>query len=259
MPKASSRKSTTRKNHTLEKGLDILSLFTLTTPELSALELRQRLAIPTSTVYRLLRSMKTKRWIEDDGNGKYRLGLRLLELARVVRARLHIVDIARREMLRLSEKTGETMLLTALSGNQAVCIDLVEGRHAVRVSMDRGVAMPLHAGASSVVLLAFLDEVRRDEILQTMSLKRYTPSTITDPKQLQRRLGRVRVEGYVFSDQEVDVGVRGIGAPVLDKQNQIIAGLSLVAPAPRIPDSRVGELSALVKAAALRISTLALD
>jgi DNA-binding IclR family transcriptional regulator len=245
-----------RKNRTLEQGLEILSLFSMEAPELTALEIQEQLAIPTSTLYRLLQSVKANSWIEEDGTGKYRLGLRILELARVVRARLSIIDVARGEMAELSKVTRETVLLTALSGDQAVCIDHVEGQQAVRVSMERGVVMPLHAGASSVVLLAFLEEARRNAIVYAGPLKRYTDNTITDPAELCRRLDRFRAQGFVFSDQEVDVGVRGIGAPILDERLQVVAGLSLVAPRERMTDAQIPELGSLVKAAAARISEM---
>ncbi|MHB8620105.1 MAG: IclR family transcriptional regulator [Chloroflexota bacterium] len=248
-----------RTNHTLEKGLDILGLFTPDQPELSVAEIQQRLDIPQSTLYRLLRSMKAKGWIEDDAGGHYRLGLRILELARVVRRRLDIAELARTIMIELSKSTGETILLTCVSGQRAICIERVEGPQAVRVSMERGAVLPLHAGASSTVLLAYLDEPRREEILSSGPLRRYTENTITDPEQVRRRLERIRLDGYAFTDHEVDPGVRAIAAPILDRDRCPMAALSLVAPSGRLPDARIPEVAHEVKVAAERLGELARD
>lgn len=245
-----------RANLTLEKGLDILSLFGGRAAALSVPDIQRELDIPQSTLYRLLRSMKSKGWVEDDASGRYRLGLRILDLARVVQRRLDVVEVARPVMQNLSETTGETILLTKISGQQAICIERVEGPQLVRVSMERGVLLPLHAGASATILLAYLDGKRRDEILAGGDLTRFTENTLVDPEVIRRRLERIRENGYAFSDHEVDQGARSIGAPIFDPDGQITAGISLVAPAGRLPDARIPDMARLVKEAAASITAL---
>ncbi len=245
-----------RTNHTLEKGLDILGLFDDDRPALTAHEMRQELGLSLSTLYRLLRSMKAKGWIEDDAAGRFRPGFRILTLARVVRRQIDAVRLALPVMCELSRETGETVLLTVISGTQAVCIERVEGPGVVRATLERGAVLPLHAGASATVLLAFSDEELQESILSG-PLDRYTENTICDPALLRRTLDRIRADGYAFSDHEVDAGVRAVGAPIRARSGALVAGLSLVAPTGRLPDAQIPRIAALVKHHAALLSDLA--
>jgi DNA-binding IclR family transcriptional regulator len=248
--------STPLTNHTLEKGLDILGLFDDQHPRLSAQDIRRELQLSQSTLYRILRSMKAKGWIEDDGAGTFRPGLRILTLARVVRNHLTMAQLAVPVMQELSQTTGETVLLTVISGQHAVCIERVDGRHAVRATLERGTVLPLHAGASATVLLAFADDAVQDAILAS-PLQRYSDKTVTDPAQLRKKLEGIRAKGYAFSDQEVDRGVRGVAAPILSHDRGLVAALSIVAPADRLPDAQVESMGTLIKKSAAQLSDLA--
>ena len=243
-------------NHTLEKGLDILGLFDDDHPSLSAQDIRRELNLSQSTLYRLLRSMKAKGWIEDDGNGSFRPGLRILSLARVVRRQLTMGQFALPVMQELSQVTGETILLTVISGPHAVCIERVDGPLTVRVTLERGAVLPLHAGASATVLLAYADEALENAILAG-PLHRYTENTVTDPTELRRKLECIRTAGFAFSNEEVDLGVRAVAAPVLSHGRGLVAALSLVAPAGRLPDADVPRVGALIKESAGQLSDMA--
>ncbi len=243
-------------NHTLEKGLDILALFDDDHPCLSAQDIRRELNLSQSTLYRLLRSMKFKGWIEDDGNGAFRPGLRILSLARVVRRQLSMGQVALPVMQELSRVTGETILLTVLSGPHAVCIERVDGTQTVRVTLERGAVLPLHAGASATVLLAYADEEVQNAVLAG-PLDRHTEHPVTNPTELRQLLARIRNAGFAFSDGEVDLGVRAIAAPVLSYGRRLVAALSLVAPAGRLSDADIPRLGALIKESARQLSDLA--
>ena len=243
-------------NHTLEKGLDILALFDDDHPSLSAQDIRRELNLSQSTLYRLLRSMKSKGWIEDDGSGAFRPGLRILSLARVVRRQLTMGQVALPVMQELSRVSGETILLTVISGPHAVCIERVDGPQTVRATLERGAVLPLYAGASATVLLAYADEALQDAILAG-PLHRYTEHTVTDPTDLRRLLENIRNDGFAFSDGEVDLGVRAVAAPVLSHGRGLVAALSLVAPAGRLPDSDIPRFGALVKQSAGQMSDIA--
>jgi DNA-binding IclR family transcriptional regulator len=243
-------------NHTLEKGLDILGLFDDEHVRLSAHDIRRELQLSQSTLYRLLRSMKSKGWIEDDGSGCFRPGVRILSLARVVRKHLTIGELALPVMQALARETGETILLTIISGSHAVCIERVDGPQTVRATLERGAVLPLHAGASATALLAFADRAVQESVLAG-TLHRYTEQTVTDTEQLRQRLDEIRSQGYAFSDQEVDPGVRAVAAPICSSERGLVAALSLVAPSGRLPDSELPRLAVLVKDSASRLSDVA--
>ncbi len=116
-------------------------------------------------------------------------------------------------------------------------------------------SLPLHAGASSKVLLAYKEEPFVDLFLKERApLIRFTDATITDPVRLKSELGLIKKRGFAFSDQEVDSGVRGIGSPIRNHRGDVIAGLSIAGPAERIDDARLPRLIALVTGTADRIS-----
>ncbi|RLE37818.1 hypothetical protein DRJ12_02320, partial [Candidatus Acetothermia bacterium] len=114
--------------------MQILNLFTEAAPRLSVDDISARLGIPKSTVYRYLTALKKHRLIAEDSRpGTYRLGEGLLVLARGV-ARSSVQEIALPFMEELQRDYGETVILSALRNDQGVCLEKVEGTHALRVS-----------------------------------------------------------------------------------------------------------------------------
>jgi len=219
---------------TLERCVQILTLFDDATPRLSVEEISARLGLPKSTVYRYVSALKKHRLISEDSRpGTYRLGTRILTLARGV-VRSSVQKLALPFMERLRERYGETVILSGLRNNQGVCLEKVEGTHALRVSHDRGAIFPLHAGASGKVLLAYLPAGDQERIINSQELTRFTKTTITDPKRLREELRRIRAQGYAESDGEVTEGTYGIGAPILGRGGRIIAALSISAPKQRL-------------------------
>ncbi len=239
---------------TLEKCVQILTLFTETTPRLSVEEISARLGIPKSTVYRYISALKKHRLISEDTRpGFYCLGDGILPLARAV-ARSSVQEIALPFMEQLQRDYGETVILSALRNDQGVCLEKVEGTHALRVSHDRGAIFPLHAGASGKVLLAYLPPDDQARIIRTQGLPRFTRTTITDPNLLQEELALIRLQGYAESDGEVTEGTYGIGAPIYGRGNKIVAALSVAAPKQRLQGRKRERMVRVVVDTAKRIS-----
>ena len=206
----------------------------------SAAEIAERLEMPRSTTYRYLQTLRSYGLIEEHGESKYRLGSRVLQLARVARAGLGLSDVALPVMRRVSERIGEVVLLTRRSGLNVVCVERVDvSAHRVRLSYERGHVLPVHAGASAKVLLAFADPLEIDEVLEGARLVRFTSRTVVDPKRLRKQLAEIRLDGHVVTDGEVDDGVRGVAAPIFDADGKVAAGLSVAGPAYRLADSRI--------------------
>ena len=133
--------------NTLKKCVEILTLFAEFGPVLSAADIAERLQIPKSTTYRYISALKTHGLIEDDiRTGYYRLGMKLLQLGHSV-TKQSLLDVALPVMEQISRQTGETVILSGLRQGQGICLEKVEGHHALRVSHERGAVFPLHAGA----------------------------------------------------------------------------------------------------------------
>lgn len=243
------------RNTTADRAIDVLLLFDDRAPVLSAAEVAERLAMSRSTTYRYLQSLRSYGLLEEDeARGGFRLGSRVYELARIARKGLGLSEIALPIMEALRDEVGEAVLLTRRSGNQVVCIERVEGLRPTRLSYERGQLLPVHAGASAKVLLAFAEPMEIDAVLATAVLERFTDATVTDAKKLREQLDDIRARGYSVSDGEIDAGVRGVAAPILAPDGRVVAGLSVAGLAFRITDSAMNTISGAVMDAADQIS-----
>ena len=124
---------------------------------------------------------------------------------------------------------------------------------ALRISYEPGQVLPTNAGASAQVLLAWLDPPDLDRIVAATTFTRFTDKTITTGTQLRSRLDETRTEGVAVSRGEVDPDVIGIAAPVRGAADKVVAGISVVAAASRVPDHSVGRIADLVRNAAEEI------
>jgi DNA-binding IclR family transcriptional regulator len=248
------------RNATADRVIDVLTLFAEDHPVITAAEVSERLAMPRSTTYRYLQSLRGAGLLEDDPGGSgFRLGPLILRLGRIARGGLEIGALSRPLLAELARRTGETVLLTRRSADQIVCLERVESPSPLRISYEPGHVLPLHAGASAMVLLAWCDPAELGSTLAGRPLPRYTAATVTDPRRIRQRLERIRSLGYAESEGEVDEGVVGLAAPVFGADGMVVAGLSVVGPAPRLAGRRrEATLSDLLDTAA-RLTALVRD
>jgi len=239
----------------LAKGLKILALFDKDHLAMSIPEIAARSNLPDSTAYRYVATLKSQGLIvEDTKPGYYRLGLRILEFARVVRGQPSIREIALPAMEQLNKNTQETISLIGVYGKRSFCIEDIESSHRLRLSFEKGRTMFMHAGAAGRVIMAYLDDEDQDKIIEEEGLPKFTENTITDPARLKAELKDIRKKGFAISTGELDPGARAIAAPILDEQGKVIAALSIAGPVNRIKAAKVKEFTRLVIEAALEIA-----
>lgn len=243
-------------NQSLAHGLEILLLYDTTTSLLSVAEISKKLKYSQSKAYRFVRTlMKYGLLQEDNGTARYCLGLNALRLGLLAQNQFNLSAIARPFMKELSLLTRETVLLTAVNGTKGIVLERVESEEPIRYSLFQpGATIPLHCGASSKILMAYLPEEEWDRIIAKEGLKRYTPNTSTDVNQLKAHLREIRKKGYAFSDQEVDQDVRAVAAPILNSRGELIAGLSVAGPVYRINKKQISSCAKLVIQYAQKIS-----
>lgn len=243
-------------NQSLAHGLDILLMYDTSRSAFTVAEISKKLNYSQSKTYRLVRTLvKYGLLQEDHGTARYTLGSNVLRLGLLARQQFNIAAIARPYMKELSQITKETVVLTAVNGTKGIVLERVESEEPIRYSLFQpGASIPLHAGASSKVLLAYLPEEEWDRIIKMEGLKRYTPNTITNVDQLKAHLREIRKRGYAFSEQEVDRDVRAIAAPILNAVRELLAGLSVAGPAYRINKKRIASCGKLVIQYAQKIS-----
>jgi len=239
----------------LDRALGILSVLSQEGPELGPAELSVRLDLHKSTIHRLLMVLERHRLIERKSQtGKYRLGMKLFELGSKAVAQLDLRERVRPYLERLVLETGETAHVCILDGGKMLSVANVESPRTLRTPSTVGRRTPLHCTAVGKALLAFLPEGEVDGLIAECELTAFTHRTITTPARFKAELRRVRERGYAMDDEEIEDGLRCIGAPVMDYSGKAVAAMSIAGPSFRLIKERIPRVANCVMAAASELS-----
>jgi DNA-binding IclR family transcriptional regulator len=215
-------------------AMRLLKVFSDDSYEIGISDLGKRLQLPKSTVHRLASTLIDANMLEQsEENGKYRLGLAMFELGSLVRRKMDVSSEAKPFLMALREKTGETVHLAILDGASIMYINSLESKQAIRMTLDIGMRKPAHSTAAGKVLLAFQPADVVEQVLAE-GLHGHTPTTIIDPEEFRHELAQIRSRGYAMNDEENQVGVRSVAAPVRDYAGNVIAATSVAGPAQRL-------------------------
>jgi IclR family acetate operon transcriptional repressor len=224
-------------------------------PELGVTDLAERLELHKSTVHRFLVNLEAAGLVERNRHtSRYRLGLRIFELGGLVLQQMNLWDEALPFLEGLVRDSGETGHLAVLDGGEAVYIEKVEARRALRIPSAIGRGYPAHATSLGKILLSHLSLEACDAIVAERGLARCTSRTITDPARLRQELDAIREQGFAVDEEEYEEGLRCIGAPILGHTGQVVAAIGIGGPVTRVTPERVGELAELVMKAAGSLS-----
>jgi len=252
-------KRTSRSHHhivrSVLKALDVLEAFTRGEHVLGVTDLSKSLGIPKSTTYNLLATLKSRGYVEEDPQtSRYSLGVRFLELSQAVRANVEIRDRATALLRELAQRCREAVYLTVLHDDHSVYIYSIEAPGRLLAPAAVGRRAPLHCTAVGKAKMAFLHDEEVDRIIQRVGLPAFTPNTITQPEQLKAELAVIRQRGYAVDNEEHEVGIRCVGAPIRDDTGEVIASCSVSGPSGRLTDQRIAELAPEVMRVANAIS-----
>jgi len=205
--------------------------------------LSQTTQLHPSTAHRILNDLVLARMVDRTEPGLYQLGMRLLELGNLVKARLNVRDAAATPMRELHRLTGETINLSVRQGDEIVYIErAVSERSGMQVVRAIGGRAPLHLTSTGKLFLAAEDPRAVRSYGMRTGLAGQTRNSITEPAALERELEAVRKNGYARDNEELELGVRCIAAAIRDDTGRLVAGLSISAPADRANDGWVGAL-----------------
>jgi IclR family acetate operon transcriptional repressor len=237
----------TRHVAAVERAIVVLDALADDGGELGTNELARRTGLHASTVSRLLSTLADARLVEHvEETGRYRLGIRLVQLGNAVLARLDLREVARPELRALVAETGETATLSAPGDPDAVTVDFVQSGSSVQSVATLGRPSVAHATATGKVALAF----GRVE-LGSGRLAAFTPSTITDRATLATEIDTVRKQGWAQALGEREEDLNAIAAPVRGSRGELAAVIGLQGPASRFDDGgRAAALGPLLARAA---------
>ncbi len=213
------------------KLLDVLSYYH---DPVSLKQLALETGLHPSTAHRILGAMTASGFVERAEPGTYRLGIRLLELGNLVKSRINIRDTALPLMQRLHRETGESVNLGVRQGDEIVYVERTSSGHSsVRVVHLVGARAPLHVTAVGKLFLVEDGPQKVREYARRTGLPGRTPASLTSLPALEKELDRVRRHGVAFDNEEIEQGLRCIAAPIRDDAGELVAGLSVSAPAER--------------------------
>jgi IclR family acetate operon transcriptional repressor len=241
----------------IDRAVQILRCFSPRTPALGITDIARMTGLSTSTVHRLLGALLANRLVRQTADRRYALGPLLVQLVRGGAAPTTLRDAALPTMTALRDAVDETVgVHELLPSEERAVLDQVESHQPLRRTYTEfGVPIPLTYGAPGKIMLALLDEPRREAILRR-PIAAVTKATITDPDALRAELRRDRERRFAFSLAERTPGIRTVAAPIFDATGAVTGCLSVSGPEVRMPKSRLSELAPRVRDAAWEVSEI---
>jgi IclR family KDG regulon transcriptional repressor len=240
----------------VDRTIAILEAVAARASGMSNAEISRKLDIPKSSASYILRALEKHGYLRRDvDNGKYRLGLKVLNLGRGALSAIDVREVALPMMRSLVEHVHITSHLAILDGTQAVYVERVESPGFVKMDTWVGRRMEIYSTSVGKVLVSHLPEVQVQAILRDRGMKKRTPTTITNPTRFLRELETVRERGYAFDDEENSAGVRCIAAPVFNAAGGVEAALNITGTTQQVNRETLPRIIDLVKETARRIST----
>src|SRR5579885_2377646 len=220
----------------LQRGLQILHLFSGSSRGLTAKQVAAASKLPVSTVHRFLANLVSSGFLNRDAEGMHCLGIACFSIGQAAAGQLDIRRLSLPYLRELNQQTRETVHLTVRHGLSAVYVEKLDSPEPLRI------------------LLAYLPEEEQQRILPQLDLKRATANSVGNMQELKTELFRVRKNGYASDLEEHELHIRCIAAPIWDHTGSVLSSLSITAPAFRMPVSRLRQLAPQIQAAGHRIS-----
>jgi DNA-binding IclR family transcriptional regulator len=218
-------------------------------------EISRNLALPKSSTYLVLKTLEQGDYLQRSlQSGRYYFGSRLVSLSRKVLENLDLREVARPVLNRLMRQTGIIVHLAVLEGNEAIIIERWEPPGSGAGADWVGRRLDINCTGVGKALAAFLPAGQFEELITAKRFARHNENTIVTIGGLKRELAKVREQGYAVDDEEDELGVRCIGVPVFDGQQQTIGAISLAGTTEQISLDRVRTLAEALKRACAEIS-----
>ena len=222
----------------LERTFALLDVLASHQDPVSLKQISATTGLHPSTAHRILNDLALGRFVDRPEAGSYRLGMRMLELGNLVKARLDVREAALGPMRELHKFTHQPVNLSVRQGDEIVYIERTYSeRSGMQVVRAIGGRAPLHLTSVGKLFLASDEPLRVRSYATRTGLAGHTHNSITDINALEREMAFVRQRGVARDDEELELGVRCMAAGIYDDQSKLLAGLSISAPADRLEES----------------------
>jgi IclR family transcriptional regulator, KDG regulon repressor len=241
--------------HVIDRAAQILDCFGFDHQELSVSEIGAKTGLHRSTAHRILMALEYNDLIKQDPDtSKYHLGIKLFKLGHQAVSQLNLREICRPFLSRLMNDTRETIHLAVLDDDQVLYLDKVEGPHALRMPSRVGRHIPTYCTSLGKAMLSCLDDQEIKGILRRQTLKPLTKNTVKNIDQLLADLRSVRKRGYAVDNEEIEIGLRCVGAPLRDYTGGMVGAISVAAPSARLSEKNTPVIGRIILAIAAEIS-----
>jgi DNA-binding IclR family transcriptional regulator len=240
----------------VDRAIDVIQCLAEREEALTADDITAATGLPKSTVFRVLATLVGRGFLERDNDRQtFSFGTLALLVGMRALGNLDVQRVARPFIEQLTDATGETVHLSVLNEQSALCIDKIDSKRSVRMSSFVGFRDPLHCSGVGKTLLAFQDEAVREALIARIGFEKHTERTITEPEALRAHLREIVAQGYAVDREEIEEGLSCVAAPIRDHTGKVIAAISNSGPTYRLDDAAIRDLIAIVLSHANRIST----
>lgn len=224
---------------------------------LTLAELAARLGLPKPTVHRLCAQLQDSGFLARDVDERcFVVGPALSRLAFDTLNHGAARSVRHDVLAQLVQQVGETCNFTTLDGTRVLYLDRVEAHWPLRLTLEVGSHVPLHATASGKLFLALMPAAERDALIGQLVLERLTPETLTEPQALREECAQIAAQGHADDRGEFIAGLIAVAVPVLDGQGRPRAAIAVHAPTARMSLAQARERLPFLHAAAARMRTL---
>lgn len=221
----------------LGRAVEILDVLSRAESDLTIREIAAKVELPKSSVQRLLRGLVDNQMaVQDSRTRCYRLGPRTLAFGMAYQRRIDIRGVAMPYMARLRDRTGETVGLSVVVGEELLHIDQVQSGSELRRTFEIGRPLPLWCGAPSRLVLAAMPDTEVERIARERVAGDVVPAKPPEPDELLELVRQARVNGFATAFEETLIGVNTIAAPVYGESDQLLATIAVTGPCVRFDE-----------------------
>jgi IclR family acetate operon transcriptional repressor len=237
----------------VDRALKLLLMLEANSQDMGVTEISKMLKVQKSTAHSLLQTLLFRGFVQQNDNGRYTLGVRLIQLGAVCEERLDIRTLANPIMTELAEETNEIALLAVLSDDELIIVKKVEPQRPFLVIPKFNFSIALHSTSVGKVLLAHASEEIRN-IITARGFERYTQYTINNVELLHDELAKVKKQGYAIGCNETIDGITCIGVPVYGNNSSVIAAISISSASSRLTPDKYSHVIKILKQKSQAIS-----